>query len=115
MKRKIEQLSLLNNERVTTGLPILNSFADIAWQWPDSIAHLTTAATQINKTQELRDWRFLVLGCIVLILVSTFFFINDDAQKTDLQPQATLPEKLTFKKSDLQVQAALPENVLLIG
>jgi hypothetical protein len=52
----------------------------------------------------------LVLGCVVLIFVSMFFFINDDAQKTDLQPQATLPEKIDVQKTDLQAQAALPEK-----
>ena len=52
----------------------------------------------------------LALGCLVLILVSMFFFIKDDGQKTDLQPQATLPEKIDVQKTDLQAQATLPEK-----
>ena len=56
----------------------------------------------------------LALGCVVLILVALFFFIKDDAQKTDLQPQATLPEKIDVQKTDLQAQAALPEKIVKI-
>jgi hypothetical protein len=55
---------------------------------------------------------FLALGCIVLILVSMFFFIKEDTHKTDLQPQATLPEKIDVQKTDLQVPAALPEKIV---
>lgn len=54
----------------------------------------------------------LVFGCVVLIFVSMFFFINDDAQKTDLQPQATSAEKIDVQKMDLQAQAALPEKTV---
>jgi hypothetical protein len=54
----------------------------------------------------------LALGCVVLILVSKFFFIKEDAQKTDLQPQTALPEKIDVQKTDLQAKAALPEKTV---
>ena len=54
----------------------------------------------------------LTLGCLVLILVSLFFFIKDDAQKTDLQPQASLPEKNYVQKTAPQPEAALPEKTV---
>ena len=40
-KKKARQLVQSNNERVNDGLPILNSFADIAWQCLGSMEHLT--------------------------------------------------------------------------
>jgi hypothetical protein len=52
----------------------------------------------------------LALGCVVLVLVSMFFFMKDDAQKTDLQPEAALSEKIDVQKTDLQAQAALSEK-----
>lgn len=52
----------------------------------------------------------LVSGCVVLVLVSIFFFIKEDAQKTDLQPEAALPDKIDVQKTDQQAQAALPEK-----
>ena len=41
-KKKDCQLMLSNNQRVTDGLPILNSFADLTAQWLQSISHLTS-------------------------------------------------------------------------
>jgi integrase len=61
-KKKAQQLSLSNNERVADGLPILNSFADLTRQWLASIAHLTSQITQIKKTSRLERLAFPVLG-----------------------------------------------------
>ena len=61
-KKKAQQLSLSNNDRVADGLPILNSFADLTRQWLASIAHLTSATTQIKKTSRLERLAFPVLG-----------------------------------------------------
>jgi hypothetical protein len=41
---KVKQLAKLNDDRVSNGLPILISFADITRQWLESIAHFTSAA-----------------------------------------------------------------------
>lgn len=54
----------------------------------------------------------LVSGCVVLVLVSMLFFMKDDAQKTDLQPEAALLEKIDVQKKGLQAQAALPEKLV---
>ena len=54
----------------------------------------------------------LAVGCVVLVLVSMFFFIKDDAQKTELQTEAALPEKNDVQKTNLQAQAALPEKLV---
>lgn len=56
--KKAKQLVQSNNDRVTDGLPIINSFADITRQWLESIAHLTKALTQKRKHQDLKEWRF---------------------------------------------------------
>jgi hypothetical protein len=61
-KKKAEQLTLSNKDRVADGLPILNSFADLTRQWLASIAHLTSATTQIKKTSRLERLAFPVLG-----------------------------------------------------
>ena len=61
-KKKAQQLSLSNNDRVADGLPILNSFADLTRQWLASIAHLTSQTTQIKKTSRLERLAFPVLG-----------------------------------------------------
>ena len=61
-KKKAEQLTLSNNDRVADGLPILNSFADLTRQWLASIAHLTSVTTQIKKTSRLERLAFPVLG-----------------------------------------------------
>jgi integrase len=61
-KKKAEQLTLSNNDRVADGLPILNSFADLTRQWLASIAHLTSVTTQIKKTSRLERLAFPLLG-----------------------------------------------------
>ncbi|MDP2903873.1 MAG: tyrosine-type recombinase/integrase [Methylovulum sp.] len=60
--RKAKQLAKLNDDRVNDGLPILNSFADVARQWLDSIAHLTSATTHIKKTSRIERLAFPLLG-----------------------------------------------------
>lgn len=56
------QLAKLNEERLSEGLPILNSFADITRQWLASIAHLTTPTTHIKKTSRIERLAFPTLG-----------------------------------------------------
>ena len=63
-QKKARQLVLSNNNRVNDGLPILNSFADLARQWLDSIAHLTNPVTQIKKVSRIERMAFPFLGDI---------------------------------------------------
>ena len=56
------QLAKLNEERLSEGLPILNSFADITRQWLVSIVHLTTPTTHIKKTSRIERLAFPTLG-----------------------------------------------------
>jgi len=60
--KKARQLSELNNERGADGLPILNSFADLAGQWLKSVEHLTASTTQYKKTSRLERLAFPTLG-----------------------------------------------------
>lgn len=64
--RKEAKLSKLaaksNDQRMKEGLPLIDSFADIARQWLDSITHLTNATTNIKKTSRLERLAFPVLG-----------------------------------------------------
>jgi integrase len=71
-KKKAEQLKLSNNDRVADGLPILNSFADLTRQWLASIAHLTSATTQIKKTSRLERLAFPVLGDMPIKDIKSF-------------------------------------------
>jgi hypothetical protein len=48
-----KQLAKQNKDRQKYGLPILDSFSDIAQQWLASIAHLTTATTHTKKTSRI--------------------------------------------------------------
>lgn len=56
------QLTKLNTERVNDGLPILNSFADAALKWLNSIEHLTKKTTSSKKISRLQRLAFPVLG-----------------------------------------------------
>jgi integrase len=64
--RKAKQLAKLNDDRVSDGLPILNSFADVARQWLDSITHLTSTITHSKKTSRLERLAFPMLGNIAI-------------------------------------------------
>ncbi|WP_426994044.1 Arm DNA-binding domain-containing protein [Methylomonas sp. CM2] len=48
----------LNDERISAGLPIIDSFADITRQWLLSTAHLTSETTHTKKPVESNAWRF---------------------------------------------------------
>ena len=61
-KKKARQLVQSNNDRVTDGLPIINSFEDITRQWLESIEHLTKPITQKKKTSRLERMAFPILG-----------------------------------------------------
>jgi integrase len=60
--KAVKQLAKDNENRISEGLPIVNSFADITRQWLGSIAHLTGATTHIKKTSRLERLAFPVLG-----------------------------------------------------
>jgi len=60
--KKAKQLAKLNKERISDGLPILDSFADVTRQWLDSIVHLTTPTTHIKKTSRIERLAFPTLG-----------------------------------------------------
>ena len=64
--KAIKQLAVENENRIDAGLPILNSFADLARQWLESIAHLTNPTTQIKKVSRLERMAFPLLGDIAI-------------------------------------------------
>ncbi len=70
-KKKAKQLVQSNNERVNDGLPIINSFADIAWQWLGSMEHLTNPTTQLKKTSRLERLAFPKLGGIAINIIKS--------------------------------------------
>ncbi|MDD5276078.1 MAG: Arm DNA-binding domain-containing protein [Methylovulum sp.] len=55
--KQATQADAENANRKAAGLPIIDSFADIARQWLDSIAHLTSATTHIKKTSRIERLR----------------------------------------------------------
>jgi hypothetical protein len=56
------QAAKSNKDRLEQGLPIINSFADIANQWLDSIVHLTNSVTHIRKESRLKRLTFPLIG-----------------------------------------------------
>ncbi|MDT4328741.1 tyrosine-type recombinase/integrase [Methylomonas sp. MS20] len=56
----------LNDERISAGLPIIDSFADITRQWLLSTAHLTSETTHTKKTSRIERLAFPILGDIPL-------------------------------------------------
>jgi integrase len=65
VKKQIKELANVDADNAKlkeAGLTIPNSFADITSQWLASIAHLTSAITQIKKTSRLERLAFPVLG-----------------------------------------------------
>ena len=70
-KKKAKQLVQSNNERVNDGLPIINSFADITWQWLGSMEHLTNPTTQLKKTSRLERLAFPKLGDIAINIIKS--------------------------------------------
>jgi len=60
--KKAKQIVRLNEDRLSDGLPIINSFADITRQWLDSIAHLTSEKTHTKKTSRIERLAFPLLG-----------------------------------------------------
>ena len=57
-----QRLKKLNTNRVNDGLPILNSFADAALKWLNSIEHLTKETTSSKKVSRLQRLAFPILG-----------------------------------------------------
>ena len=52
----------------------------------------------VSTAKVITEWNIkrilLVVAGVVLIMVLLFYFIRQDTQKTDLQPQVALPEKI---------------------
>jgi integrase len=61
-KRKAKQLAMLNKDRIHEGLPILNSFEDIARQWLASTAHTVSELTHNKKIRRFEVHAFPVIG-----------------------------------------------------
>ncbi|MDD2658191.1 MAG: tyrosine-type recombinase/integrase [Methylococcales bacterium] len=61
-KRKAELLDKLNNDRVSQGLPILNSFEHVARDWLSSIAHTVRDITHQKKIRRFELYVFPVIG-----------------------------------------------------
>jgi len=61
-EKAAKQIARKNQTRQNEGLPILDSFADITWQWLDSIAHLTSEKTHTKKTSRIERLAFPLLG-----------------------------------------------------
>ncbi|MEY4211469.1 MAG: hypothetical protein RLZ92_1850 [Pseudomonadota bacterium] len=51
-----------NQERLSEGLPIINSFADVTRQWLASIEHITSIVTHTKKTSRIERLAFPLLG-----------------------------------------------------
>jgi len=64
--KKARQIVRLNEDRLSDGLPIINSFADITRQWLDSIAHLTSEKTHTKKTSRIERLAFPLLGDLAI-------------------------------------------------
>jgi integrase len=60
--KKSRMLIRLNDDRIVDGLPILNSFKDLAYKWLESDTHLTSAQTKKKKTERLERSAFPALG-----------------------------------------------------
>ena len=60
--KEAKKLAKLNEGRVNQGLPILNSFEDVARLWLASIEHLTSAVTNTKKTSRLERLAFPFMG-----------------------------------------------------
>lgn len=61
-KKVTKQLEKLNEQRVQEGVPIIDSFADIALKWLYSISHLTNTTTHKKKTSRITRLAFPLLG-----------------------------------------------------
>ena len=60
---KLKKLATKQNEqRIKSGLPIVNSFADITGRWLDSITNKNTIGTLTKKKNRLTTWIFPAIG-----------------------------------------------------
>jgi integrase len=58
----VKQTAKENEERIADGQYLINSFADIAMKWLESIEHLTKGQTHIKKTSRLERLAIPILG-----------------------------------------------------
>lgn len=55
-----------NQERISQGLPLLDSFADVTLRWLAFTQHLTSKTTHTKKLARLSKWAFPALGSIFI-------------------------------------------------
>jgi hypothetical protein len=72
------------------------------------------AAYDVSSASEVKaEWNIkrilLALVGVVLVIVLLFHFIRQDTQKTDLQPEAALPEKIV--NTPVKPQIAINNNI----
>jgi len=72
------------------------------------------AVYDVSSASEVKtEWNIkrilLALVGVVLVIVLLFYFIRQDTQKTDLQPEAVLPEKIV--NTPFKPQLAINNNV----
>jgi integrase len=60
--KAVKQLQVDNEVRIAEGLPLLNSFSDVAGKWLASTVHLINAITQLKKISRLERLVFPLLG-----------------------------------------------------
>ncbi|MFA5982621.1 MAG: integrase arm-type DNA-binding domain-containing protein [Methylococcaceae bacterium] len=60
-EKAAKQLARENESRNNQGIPALESFADVARQWLNSIVHLTSGTTHIKKTSRIERLAFPLL------------------------------------------------------
>lgn len=61
-EKQANKTAKANRDRISGGLPILGSFADITGQWLASIVHLNSAVTTTKKTSRIERLAFPTLG-----------------------------------------------------
>ena len=60
--KAVKKLQVDNEVRIAEGLPLLNSFSDVAGKWLASTVHLINAITQLKKISRLERLVFPLLG-----------------------------------------------------
>jgi len=60
--KEARRIAKINDDRAHDGLPLLNSFADTALKWLESIEHLTKEKTSYKKISRLKTYAFPIFG-----------------------------------------------------
>ena len=72
--KAVKQLQVDNEVRIAEGLPLLNSFSDVAGKWLASTVHLINAITQLKKISRLERLAFPLLGSCQSIKLNHLMF-----------------------------------------